>query len=217
MACFRALQVVWMTEIAAVVPSAEEKEAMHRRSILAGVAGSMFIASIAAANFNAFTWTLTNSGLSGAPGTQFSAGQNLNVLAAATVGGTGTLTSSTMTLVGGNANVRGLTWYTATAASAGTISVNWAYTNAPGGDSLGWDGGGYVLNGVFTVLAINSQSPASGSISFSVAAGDTFGFGSATSDGLFGAGTATFTNFVPAPGALALLSIAGLARSRRRG
>ncbi|MBU3728051.1 MAG: PEP-CTERM sorting domain-containing protein [Phycisphaerales bacterium] len=39
-----------------------------------------------------------------------------------------------------------------------------------------------------------------------------------TSDGTFGAGTATFTKFshVPAPGALALVGLAGMAGRRRR-
>ena len=35
-------------------------------------------------------------------------------------------------------------------------------------------------------------------------------------DGLYGSGEATFTNFVPAPGAIALLGTAGLAGTRRR-
>jgi hypothetical protein len=55
-----------------------------------------------------------------------------------------------------------------------------------------------------------------GTITFSVNAGETFGFGVFTTDGLYGAGTATFTNFVPAPGAIALLGAAGLIGGRRR-
>lgn len=189
---------------------------MTGRSILAGVAGSLFIASIASANFNAFTWTLSANELAGSPGQQFTNPGIYAVGSAAAVGGSGTLTSSTMTLVGGNAGVRGLMWYTATATTAGTISVNWSYSNAPGGDSQGYDAGGWVLNGNFSVLALNSQSPTSGVLTFGVNAGDTFGFGTATADGLFGAGTTVFTNFVPAPGAIGLLALAGLAGSRRR-
>jgi hypothetical protein len=35
-------------------------------------------------------------------------------------------------------------------------------------------------------------------------------------DGLYGSGEATFTNFVPAPGAIALLGAAGFVGTRRR-
>jgi hypothetical protein len=180
--------------------------------LVAGIVTTL-IASAANADFSTASWTLTNSGLSGSA--VFLVGEALTVQAG-NPGGTGTLGASTMTLFGGNAGSRGVTWYSTVASSAGTISVNWAYTNAPGGDSSGWDGAGWVLNGVFTVLAVNSGSPASGTLSFSVNAGDTFGFGAATADGSFGAGTATFTNFVPAPGAVGLLAMAGLAGSRRR-
>jgi hypothetical protein len=181
--------------------------------LVAGIVTTL-IASAASADFSSASWTLTNSGLDGGFG-QFAVGQTLN-LVAGNPSGTGTLDSSTMTLFGGNAASRGVTWYSTVASSAGTISVNWAYTSAPGADSAGWDGAGWVLNGVYTTLAINSGSPASGTLSFSVNAGDTFGFGAATVDGLFGSGTATFTNFVPAPGAFGLLAMAGLAGSRRR-
>lgn len=181
--------------------------------LVAGIVTTL-IATAASADFSSASWTFTNSGLSGGTA-QFAVGQALTV-EAGNPGGTGTLDASTMTLFGGNAVSRGVTWYSTVASSAGTISVNWAYTSAPGADTAGWDGAGWVLNGVFTVLAINSGSPASGTLSFSVNAGDTFGFGAATVDGLFGSGTATFTNFVPAPGAFGLLAMAGLAGSRRR-
>lgn len=172
------------------------------------------IATAASADFSSASWTLNNSGLSAA-GDQFFVGETLSVILG-NPSGTGTLDSATMTLFGGNASSRGVTWYSTVATAAGTISVNWAYNSSPGFDSGGWDGAGWVLNGVFTVLAINASSPASGTLSFSVNAGDTFGFGAATSDGSFGSGTATFTNFVPAPGAIGLLAMAGLAGSRRR-
>lgn len=187
---------------------------MNDRSMLAGVAGSLFIASIASANFDSFSWSLSNDTLAGTG--SFTNPGSYAVGAAGAVGGTGTLTSTTMTVVGGNASVRGVTWYTTTATTAGTISVNWSYSNAPGGDSAAWDAGGWVLNGNFSVLALNSESPTSGVLTFAVNAGDTFGFGTATSDGLFGASTTVFTNFVPAPGAIGLLALAGLAGSRRR-
>ena len=180
--------------------------------LVAGVASTL-IATAASANFDFFDWTFANAGLSGFG--QFAVGQTLNVTTGGG-GGTGTLTPGTMTLFGGNAGVRDLGWYSAVSASAATITVDWAYTAAPGNDTAGWDGAGWVLNGVFTVLAINATSPASGTLTFSVNAGDTFGFGAATADGGFGSGTATFTNFIPAPGAIGLLAMAGLAGSRRR-
>jgi len=180
--------------------------------LVAGIATTL-IATAASADFNSASWTLADAGLSGTG--QFTVGQELTV-GAGGGGGNGSLTASTMTLFGGNASVRSLAWYSTVASGSGTISVDWAYSNAPGNDSAGWDGAGWVLNGVFTVLAVNSGSPASGTLTFSVNAGDTFGFGASTADGLFGSGTATFTNFVPAPGAIGLLAMAGLAGSRRR-
>ncbi|MBI1304508.1 MAG: hypothetical protein GC172_12090 [Phycisphaera sp.] len=187
---------------------------MHAKTpvLVAGIV-STFIAAAASADFSSASWTLNTSGLSG--GAQFAVGQTLSVQAGGG-GGSGSLTASTMELFGGNASARSLSWYSTVASGAGTISVDWAYSSAPGNDSAGWDGAGWVLNGVFTVLAINAGSPASGTLTFSVNAGDTFGFGAATVDGLFGSGTATFTNFVPAPGAVGLLAMAGLAGSRRR-
>jgi hypothetical protein len=176
---------------------------------------STFIAAAASADFSSASWTLSENSVSPS-GTSYFVGQVLTVGGSASVGGSGSLSSSTMTLVSGNSGAGGATWYSAVASAAGTISVDWAYTNAPGGDSGGYDGAGWVLNGSFTVLAINSGSPASGTLTFSVNAGDTFGFGAVTADGILGAGTATFTNFVPAPGAVGLLAMAGLAGSRRR-
>jgi hypothetical protein len=176
---------------------------------------STFIAAAASADFSSASWTLSENSVSPF-GPPYFVGQVLTVGGSASVGGSGSLSSSTMTLVSGNSGASGATWYSAVASAAGTISVDWAYTNAPGGDSSGYDGAGWVLNGSFTVLAINSGSPASGTLTFSVNAGDTFGFGAVTADGAFGAGTATFTNFVPAPGAVGLLAMAGLAGSRRR-
>lgn len=188
------------------------------------------IATAAHASVSRFpyaSWTLTNSSLSlPGPGSfEFTVGQTLSVLAVPPGGtsaleelpdGTGSLNATTMTLQGGNNNRRGLTWYSTVADDASPISIDWAYTNAPGGDTDGWDAAGWVLNGVFTVLAVNAGSPASGTLTFSVNAGDTYGFGFATADGDYGPGTATFTNFVPAPGAITLLAMAGLPGSRRR-
>jgi len=190
---------------------------MHPKApaIVAGIVTTL-IATAAQAAFSSALWTFNNSRLSG--GDEFSVGETLSVgVFDSAVDGIGTFTPTTMTLLGGNAGSRGVTWYSTVATSAGTISVDWAYTNAPGDDIEGWDGAGWVLNGVYTTLAINTGSATSGTLTFSVNAGDTFGFGAATADGAFGSGTATFTNFVvPAPGAIGLLAMTGLAGSRRR-
>lgn len=189
---------------------------MNSRITAIGLVSSVLTASIASADFNAFTWTLSENGLSGAD--EFVVGSDYDVLGTEAVGGSGTLDSSTMTVVGGNSGVRGVSWYSTTAMMDGVVSVDWSYVNEPGFDIGGWDAGGYVLNGVFQAIVLNSSAPASGMLSFSVSAGDVFGFGTATADGLFGASTTTFTNFsfIPAPGAIGLLALAGLAGSRRR-
>lgn len=110
---------------------------------------------------------------------------------------------ASISLTGGNNNsdAVGSTTYTALAAAAGTVSFNWSYTT-PDGPSF--DPFGYVVNGGFTVLTdpsgLRNQT---GTTSFSVIAGDTFGFQSRTTDNLFGAPTTTISNF-SAPDATAV-------------
>jgi hypothetical protein len=107
--------------------------------------------------------------------------------------------------------------YTIAAVASGTWSFDWLYTPL---DSGNFDDGGYLLNGAYTVLALNSGPTYSGSVSIGVSAGDVIGFRVHSLDSFFGAGTLTITNFVapvPAPGALALLGLAAVSgRSRRR-
>jgi len=166
----------------------------------AGVVSSgALLASNATADFDSFSWTLSQRGLAGAE--QFAAGADYELLAPAAVGGSGTVNSSTMTVAGGNAAIRGVTFFTATAAVSGVVRIDWSFVNSPGNDVGGWDAGGVVVGGTFTALAINAQSPASGTESFAVLAGEAFGFGTATADGLFGASTTTFTNLQFTPNA----------------
>ncbi len=190
---------------------------MNSRIAAIGLLSSVLTASIASADFNTFTWTFSENGLGGDIAA-FVVGTDYEVLDAAAVGGSGTLDATTMVVVGGNSSTRGVSWYSATATMDGVVSVDWSYVNEPGLDFGGWDAGGYVLNGVFQAIVLNWIAPASGMLSFSVSAGDVFGFGTATADGLFGASTTTFTNFafIHAPGAIGLLALAGLAGSRRR-
>ena len=61
-----------------------------------------------------------------------------------------------------------------------------------------WDSAGWVRNGIFTKVACASGA-SSGSDTFTVAVGDTFGFGAMTYDGAYGSATAIFTNLVLSP------------------
>jgi MYXO-CTERM domain-containing protein len=187
--------------------------------LVAGVVSTLIAAS-ASADFIPADWTLSQNSLMHGMGPMYPT-QTVAVLGIDdSVGGSGTLSSSTMQLFGGDSLVPGITWYSAVASSAGTISVDYAFGN-PSGDFGGWDGAGWVLNGVFTAVVTNDYGPPTGTITFLVNAGETFGFGVFTSDGYGGAGAATFTNFVdvtatPAPGAAALIGLAGLVGGRRR-
>jgi MYXO-CTERM domain-containing protein len=108
--------------------------------------------------------------------------------------------------------------YTVAAVASGTWSFDWFYTTV---DGFNWDSGGYLLNGVFTQLAgPNLGAPLGGSVSIGVNAGDIIGFRVYSVDNYGGPARLDVTNFVgpvPAPGALAMLGLAGLVgRSRRR-
>ena len=186
--------------------------------LVAGVVSTLIAAS-ASADFIPANWTLSQNSLvddfyDGYP--LISVGQTVTVGGSdGLVGGSGILSSSSMELVSGNSFVRGITWYSTVALSTGTISVDYAFGN-PNGDNGDWDGAGWVLNGVFTAVVTNENGPRTGTITFSVNAGETFGFGVFTAEGGAGSGAAIFTNFVPAPGAIALLGAAGLIGGRRR-
>ena len=185
--------------------------------LVAGVVSTLIAAS-ASADFIPANWTLSQNLLPGFYDDypMISVGQTVTVGGSdGSVGGSGILSSSSMELFGGNSAVRGITWYSAVASSAGTISVDYTFGN-PSGDNYDFDGAGWVLNGAFTAVVTNEGGPRTGTITFSVNAGETFGFGVFTADGGAGAGAATFTNFVPAPGAIALLGAAGLIGGRRR-
>ena len=114
--------------------------------------------------------------------------------------------------------------YTISAPSSGTVSFDWLYNtiDSPGGDSFG-----YLINGVQTQLTDDQATLPSGSSSISVVSGDIFGFYVASTDGDFGAGIATVSNFsgpgspgstdVPAPAAvLGVLAAFGWSRKLRR-
>ncbi len=175
---------------------------MKAKSALIAAVASVGIASTAHAQFTGAyapaNWTFSANGGSGSA-----------------------INDGTTLIITGNNNSNNLPTYSdyfITAVASGTVSFDWTYTS-PQSDTGTWDSGGYQVNFTDTTLAFNSAAPTGGSASFPVNAGDTFGFYVLSQDGFFGEGVLTITNFsapVPAPGALALLGLAGLAGARRR-
>jgi hypothetical protein len=73
------------------------------------------------------------------------------------------------------------------------VSFDWDYSTD---DDPEYDPYGYLLNGVFTQLTINNfDINQSGSVSFSVLAGDVFGFRQNSNDSSFGRASTTISNF----------------------
>lgn len=116
-------------------------------------------------------WTLTNSNADGFVDT--------------------TNAPTSITLTGGdNGSGFGTTDYTVTATNSETISYDWNYSST---DEPGFDEFLRLLNGSATFLAdSNGQS---GTDSFAVSPGDTFGFRIATDDNVFGPGIVTVGDF----------------------
>jgi len=102
--------------------------------------------------------------------------------------------------------------FTITAAASGFVTFTWGYLNGDIAGS-GLDPFGYLKNGDFTQLTTNDLfTPQSGTVSFEVAAGDTFGFRIFATDSILGSSTAAiygFTAPVPEPETYALM-LAGL-------
>ncbi len=95
--------------------------------------------------------------------------------------------------------------FTIAAPSAGIVSFDWAYSTA---ESISfYDPFGYLLNGAFTQLTNDGVANQSGSASFSVLAGDVFGFRQNSLDSSYGRASTTISNFTApaAPGPLPLL------------
>ncbi len=84
--------------------------------------------------------------------------------------------------------------FTIVAPADGQVSFSWASsTNDSGG--FGFDPFGYLLNNVFTILTNDSLSVDSGSISFAVLTGQTFGFRANSTDSVFGSATTIISSF----------------------
>ena len=121
-----------------------------------------------------------------------------------------------VTLYGTNSGTfSSYTTLTIAAPLAGTFSFDWSWGTF---DSPGYDEIGYIVGGTYYFLD-DGYGPGSGSVSVAVNQGDTIGFYAESYDGCCGENWITVTNFtgpVPAPGALALLGLAGLTARRRR-
>ena len=132
---------------------------------------------------------------------------------------------ASISLTGGDngSEVPGTTDYTTTAAAAGTVTFNWNYSTA---DALVdsfcsnlpnnfCDPFIVLVNGVQTIpLNPSGGTTQSGTSTFNVLAGDSFGFRIATADNFFGPGSVTISNFsapIPEPSTvLSLLVLGGL-------
>ena len=149
-----------------------------------------------------------------------------------TNGGDGSVNTSgaptSITLQGSNngSGSGNFTDFTTLAVGDGLVSFSWDYSTFD--DNASYDPFGYLRNGTFTKLTDDSLRNQSGSASFSVLAGQTFGFQVETLDSLFGPGLATITSFeapggsaaVPEPGTWAAAALlaggAGFMRWRKR-
>jgi hypothetical protein len=107
------------------------------------------------------------------------------------------------------------TYLTTLSRGTGEVSFDWSFSSL---DIPEWDIGGYIQGSVFNILADSTGQ--SGSVSFLVTAGETFGFGVQTIDNAGEPGILTISNFsapggavIPEPGTSAslLLGAGGLA------
>jgi hypothetical protein len=116
-------------------------------------------------------------------------------------------------LIGGDSGsgFGGETDWLINAAASGVVQFTWSYASL---DSPPGDWAGYMVGNTFTQLAdTNGQSSGSIPVTFSVTAGESFGFVVATADNTMGPGLLTISNFsaptsdissVPEPGTLAI-------------
>ena len=121
-----------------------------------------------------------------------------------------------MVLTSGNSATQGETTASYTSPYGGKkVSFDWTILASP--DTGIFDYFGYSVNGTYFGLA-NNETSGGGSVSVLLSAGDVFAFHIGTLDGVLGSLTVSVTNFssVPAPGAFALLGLAGLVGRRRR-
>jgi hypothetical protein len=133
-------------------------------------------------------WTFTNTNADGSVNTS-----NAPTSIALTGGNNGPVNS-------------GITYYTIIAAGDGIVTFDWSYVTSDGRGSF-FDPLVLLLNGTPTqqLTDNNGGLNQTGTNSFSVSAGDTFGFGIETLDNMQGAASTTFSNFsVPSAPAAAV-------------
>jgi len=109
---------------------------------------------------------------------------------------------TSITVIGSDNNYSGLagqTDFTIAAPSAGTVSFDWQFTTAD--PPAQYDPFGYLLNGSFFQLTNDSIADQSGSATFAVLPGDTFGFSQRSVDSLNGRAQTVISNFVAPAGA----------------
>ncbi|VEP14069.1 conserved hypothetical protein [Hyella patelloides LEGE 07179] len=106
---------------------------------------------------------------------------------------------TSITLTGGDDGSAGTTDYTITAPSNETISFSWNYSTS---DGPNFDPFIRLLNSVETRLTDDGGADnQSGTDSFTVNSGDTFGFRITTVDGIVGPGSVTISDFASSPSA----------------
>jgi hypothetical protein len=136
------------------------------------------------------------------------------------------LAPTSITLIGSDAGTGNFTDFTTLAVGDGLVSFSWDYITSDSGGP-GFDPFGYLLDGTFTQLTDNGGGQSqSGSASFSVLAGQTFGFRVVAVDDGNGRPQSTISSFeapsgsaaVPEPGtwAAAALLAGGAAFMRWR-
>jgi len=100
---------------------------------------------------------------------------------------------TSITITGPDAGgTNGVVKFEVTATASGTVSFNYNFSSSD--PQSAEDDAGYLVNGVYTQL-VNTGSQGSGSASFTVNAGDTFGFSVRATDNTLGPGIFTITNF----------------------
>jgi uncharacterized protein (TIGR03382 family) len=163
-------------------------------------AAALIVTGAASAQFSGAyapgTWSTSGVGIGGSSVVFAADGSRLTIQGSDGAGGVTTTVSHTVV-------------------GSGTWTFDWSWTNV--NTTPGFDAGYYTINGTKFLLSDAVGGPFTGSVSVPVTAGQTIGWQVVTVDGLFGPGTLVINQFeIPAPGALALLGVAGLAGSRRR-
>jgi hypothetical protein len=121
---------------------------------------------------------------------------------------------SSVTIIGGDNGVKGLTTWTIIMPGSGLVSFDWSYVTTDS-DGPFYDPAGFTVNGAHTKLTdddgANSQSGSWSGLGLN--AGDQFSFWVYTLDGIYGPGSLTISNFqapgeaIPEPATLLLVGV----------